>query len=262
MPSISIYLVDENGDYVLTEDGDKILVETVDYEITGTDWRTVASGWQVPFLRAFDIARTPAGEWALTVNTMAYVGTYPHRSAALEVLLGLFTNCSASDSGAEVTMSDLLSTGGASIDDLQEGDEGFEPEAPAGPWNAYRADDLGNWNGSGTQITTQETVAPTDGYEHMSKIHRQLSTVLSPTPAGGDGQAGTDPPFISLWDGTDWWTGSAGTHVLTEWRYPAVDTTHPSGTSLLNLDYSSTIHIFYHDTYTAGDSAGWGDPFA
>ncbi len=259
MPSLLIYLVDENDDYVLTEDGDRILLDTITYETTGTDWRRIASTWSIPRVGAFVITRTASGAWALTVNTLTYVGTYPDRGAALEVVQGLFTNCSASDEGAEIAMAHLLATGAASIDDLQDGDEGFAPDTP---WNAYRADDLGNWDGSGSQILTQQTVAPEGGYEHMSKIHRQLSTVLSPTPESGRGQDGTHPPFISLWDGTHWWTGSAGTHVPSEWRFPAVDTTDPSGVSLLNLDFSGTIHIFYHDTYTAGDSAGWGDPFA
>jgi len=258
MPYLYSYLIDENDDYVLTEGGDKIILEQVEYTIEGSDWRRIASSWNVPFVRAFAIKRTASGAWALTVNTLTYVGTYPDRNAAILVVLGLFTNASASDDGAEISMTWQLTTGASTIDELEEGDVGYEEPAPAGPWDAYRANDGAAWAGGSTQTPVTTTVAVSGAYDSIAQIHRATSTVLSPTPTSGVGTNGDDPPYISITDGTLWWTGSAGSHLGLEWRYNAVDATGPS-TSLLELDFSQTIRIVYHDTYTAGDSAGW-DP--
>ncbi len=127
MPTLYSYLVDADSQYILTEDGERIVLEAIDYEITGTDWRRIASCGRIPFVRSFDVRRTDSGAWAVTLNKMKYIGTYPDRNAALLVVLGFFTNAQASDDGAEVSMSWQLTQGASSIDDLQEGDVGYVP---------------------------------------------------------------------------------------------------------------------------------------
>lgn len=118
MPTLYSYLVDADSQYILTEAGERIVIEAIDYEITGTDWRRVASSARIPFVRSFDIRRTASDAWAVTLNKMNYIGTYPDRDAAIQVVLGFFTNAQASDDGAEVAMSWQLTSGASSIDDL------------------------------------------------------------------------------------------------------------------------------------------------
>ena len=125
--TINAFLVDENGDYVLTESGDKIIIGSTTIVKDRPEYRRLGgvARRDIRYIRSFQVSKRtiPTGEeWLLKVNRHQLVGRYPDQQAALQVLLGLFTRiASGSDHAILASLSDMLSRPGSFIDPAENG---------------------------------------------------------------------------------------------------------------------------------------------
>lgn len=118
--TVNTYLVDEDGNYILTETGDRIILGTgLELEYDETFSGLAGSVAKVPHLFSFDVLWSETqSEWRLFVNKQRLIGRYRTRPQALGVLVGMFRRLgnNSDDSLIEV-ISHLLSTGSDVMED-------------------------------------------------------------------------------------------------------------------------------------------------
>lgn len=116
MPFLTQWQVTDN-EYDL-EGGNRQEITAYEYSASGVDnYRRIASSTHsIPFVRSFKIFKQDANNWALTVNQNAYIGRYPSRDAAIQVLVGLASNSSGSTAGLTENYDHQLSFGSSTID--------------------------------------------------------------------------------------------------------------------------------------------------
>ena len=116
--TINSYLVDENGDYILTEAGDRIIIGSTSIVQDGP-YRRLGGVVRrdIKYIRSFQVSKRET-DWLLKVNQHQLVGRYPTQMAALQVLVGLFTRIgSGDDHYITQAMSAMLSKGDTSFID-------------------------------------------------------------------------------------------------------------------------------------------------
>ena len=117
------YLVDENGDYVLTDPLDpqsRIVIGTRSVTANG-DYRPIGGGLRRKLnnrpvlsfeIKYYDVT----GQWSLTVNRDTFIGIYPTQDAAVGVLYGLMTFHSGYDDSFATFLGESVNTRGSTID--------------------------------------------------------------------------------------------------------------------------------------------------
>ena len=122
MPSIYSYLVDADGQYILTDDGERIIVDATNFEIPNSNMRAVGSSAarskKVQYIRSFNIrANTDQTTWYLYVNQKTLLGLYPGKSYAIDALYGAFTSIGANDTFALASIQAQIADGKSFIQD-------------------------------------------------------------------------------------------------------------------------------------------------
>ena len=122
MPTLRTYLVDGDGEYILSDPDDRfsrIITSEYIYGVTDTDWQRVASatGCRIP-VRSFDIKRKDDTTWQLSLNKTKHIGIYPSQDAAIQVLMGHFIKNSGNMVMADEAASYQLSNQQSFIDDI------------------------------------------------------------------------------------------------------------------------------------------------
>lgn len=122
MPTLRTYLVDGDGEYILSDPNDRtsrIITSEYIYGVTDTEWQRVASstGCRIP-VQSFDIKRKDDTTWQLSLNKTKHIGIYPSQDAAIQVLMGHFIKNSGNMVMADEAASYQLSTDMSFIDDI------------------------------------------------------------------------------------------------------------------------------------------------
>ncbi len=120
MPTLRSYLVDGDGEYILSDPANpssRIITDEYIYGVTDTAWQRVASatGRRCP-VQSFDIKRKDDTTWHLSINKKRHIGIYPSQDAAIQVLMGLFIKNSGNLDQADEAASYQLSTERSFID--------------------------------------------------------------------------------------------------------------------------------------------------
>ena len=94
MPTLRTYLVDGDGEYILSDPSDttsRIIIESFIYGVTNSKWQRIATatGPRCP-VRSFHIRRKEDTVWHLMINQQKHIGFYPSQDSAIQVLMGLF----------------------------------------------------------------------------------------------------------------------------------------------------------------------------
>lgn len=115
--SINIYLIDENGDYILTDQGDKIIISTVSIDVDNESRRLGVDRWRrQATIQSFDVKKLDQDNWYLTVNKHHLVGQYPTQSMSISVLYGMYTSMNGNENGFAVWLEDQINKGSSTID--------------------------------------------------------------------------------------------------------------------------------------------------
>ena len=115
--SINLYLIDENGDYVLTDQGDKIIISTVSIDVDNESRRLGVDRWRrQATIQSFDVKKLDPDNWYLTVNKHYLVGQYPTQSMSISVLYGMYTSMNGNEDGFAVWLEDQINKGSSTID--------------------------------------------------------------------------------------------------------------------------------------------------
>ena len=115
--SINLYLIDENGDYILTDQGDKIIISTVSIDVDNESRRLGVDRWRrQATIQSFDVKKLDQDNWYLTVNKHHLVGQYPTQSMSISVLYGMYTSMNGNENGFSVWLEDQINKGSSTID--------------------------------------------------------------------------------------------------------------------------------------------------
>lgn len=117
------YLVDENGDYVLTDPLDpqsRIIIATRSLSVNG-DYRPIGGGLRRKLnnrpVLSFRVKHSDStDQWTLSVNRDTFIGIYPTQDAAIGVLYGLMTFHDGYDDTFAAFLEDSVNTRGSEID--------------------------------------------------------------------------------------------------------------------------------------------------
>lgn len=118
--TVYTYLINEDGNYILTAEGDRIILGTgLELEYDEAFTGLAGSVAKVPHLFSFDVLWSETqSEWRLFVNKQRLIGRYRTRAQAVGVLVGLFRGLgNNSDESLIEVISHLLSTGSSFMED-------------------------------------------------------------------------------------------------------------------------------------------------
>ena len=95
MPTLRSFLVDGDGEYILSDPADpnsRIMTDEYIYGVSDTSWQRVASSVKAcGGVKSFHIRHKESDDkWQLMINKHQHIGIYPSQDAAIQVLIGLF----------------------------------------------------------------------------------------------------------------------------------------------------------------------------
>lgn len=205
MPTTTIFLTDGEGNYVLVDgyrvilgydydgDGDEdVPTGFLNYSMSGP-WRRLGGVVRpdIKYIRSFNVQKRNDGDsWILIVNQKQMVGVYPTQTAALQVLMGIFTRLSGGKTDVlDVVLGNMVTDGRGVIDpafngmsynisgnDLEVTLSSYDSTGLTTPVLGYQTSDNGtNWNApiASTAVTAldgeNQTELLTNAYLNVSE---------------------------------------------------------------------------------------------
>jgi len=115
--TVNLYLIDENGAYVMSEAGEKIIVSTQSYDVDNSTRPLVSQRWgRRQAIHSFDVKKKTDTDWYVIINKHFFAGRYQSQSQSLGVVFGLYTSMNGHDDGFSTWIEDQVNEGISSID--------------------------------------------------------------------------------------------------------------------------------------------------